>query len=429
MEMTLAASSIGGSVRIPGSKSQTIRALLIALAARDVSTIHGALISQDTESCIGILKALGARVDEVGGSTLVVDSTSLVHGGDVDLYTGNSGTTTYLAYGLLGTLGLDSFTLTGDEQMNRRPIGALAEAYGRLGLKTEYLGKTGCLPVRVIGRLCGGQVSIECPTSQYLSSLLLSLPLATAPSHIDVPLLHEKPYVTITLDWLDKQGIKYEDQAGDYSAFNIPGGQAYHAFDCQISGDWSSASFFLAAAAITGGKLRLEGLDLDDSQGDKHVLEMLVSMGCTCQVEADGSLLFSGPVDGILSGGELDLNSTPDALPVLSVLGVRCKKPLALVNVANARIKETDRIACMAAELGKLGIKVDELPDGLVIHPGTPKGGQMLCGHGDHRIIMALAVLSLIMEGGLTIDDTAAASVTFPSFFKLLDSIKIGKRG
>ena len=106
-----------------------------------------------------------------------------------------------------------------------------------------------------------------------------------------------------------------------------------------------------------------------------------------------------------------------------------CEKPLALVNVANARIKETDRIACMAAELGKLSIKVDELPDGLVIHPGTPKGGQMLCGHGDHRIIMALAVLSLIMEGGLTIDDTAAASVTFPSFFKLLDSIKIGKRG
>ena len=313
-----------------------------------------------------------------------------------------------------------SVTLKGDEQLNRRPIGPLVEAYRDLGLEGGCT--QGRPPVVITGALEGGSTSIECPTSQYLSSLLLSLPLAGGDSEVDIPLLYEKPYVSMTLDWLDRQGIAY-DMRDDLQHLRMHGGQHYHPFDERISGDFSSASFFLVAAAITGCTLTLKGLDMDDSQGDKGVIDILVAMGCSVECTDEGITVTGGRP---LHGGTFDLNSMPDALPALSVLGAVTDGPLTLTNVANARIKETDRIACMTRNLRLLGLEVDEMEDGLTVHPGPIDGGVTVPGYGDHRMIMAMAVLSLIAHDGLTIDDEKAADVTFPTFVSLLERVKGG---
>ena len=405
--ITLKKSRVAGAVRIPASKSQTIRALLIAMMARGKSVIRNPLISADTESCMNALRKLGCSLELTQDGIITVDSTGLAGSGSCIIDTGNSGTTAYLIYGLLGTLGLDEITLTGDEQLRSRPIANLVRAYNDLGM--DAVCETGCPPVRIRGRLKGGKTSIECPTSQYLSSLLLALPLAQEDSFITVPLLYEKPYVRMTLDWLDRQGIICS-AAENYQTVSVRGSQHYHPFDETIAGDYSSAAFFFAAAAVTAGKLTVTGLDPDDSQGDRRFLSVLEEEG-----------------PQVLRGGTFDINDIPDCLPVLSILGAVTDSPLRLTNVANARIKETDRIAAMADNLSLLGLETIQEPDGLTVIPGRLKGGLCIPCLWDHRIIMAMAVLSLIIEGGLTIDDESAASVTFPTFFTLLDSIKEDK--
>ena len=421
--LTLYPSRISGNVRIPASKSQTIRACLIALAARGVSVIRHPLYSGDTGSCFTALESLGCKVThDMAGGCAVIDSSRLTEESDIVLDLGNSGTTTYLMYGILGTLGLGRITVTGDEQLCRRPIGALVSAYRDLGLEGEC--RTGCPPVRLSGRLTGGRTSIECPTSQYLSSLLLALPLAERDSEIEVPLLYEKPYVRMTLDWLDAQKIDYWISA-DLQNVRIRGGQQWHTFDRGVPADWSSAAFFLAAAALTGCRLTLQGLDASDSQGDKRMAGILEDMGCFVEYGTD-SLTIQGPEK--LCGGCYDINDIPDCLPILSVLGAVTDSPLTLTNVANARIKETDRIAVMAENLSLLGLKVEQAEDGLTVHPGKLKEGVTVPCRGDHRIIMAFSILSLVTDGGLTIDDESASAVTFPSFYSLLDSIKEDKR-
>ncbi|MHC4592214.1 MAG: 3-phosphoshikimate 1-carboxyvinyltransferase, partial [Planctomycetota bacterium] len=272
-----------------------------------------------------------------------------------------------------------------------------------------------CAPLVVGGGLRGGSVSIECPTSQYLSSLLIGCPLAQGDTTIEVPLLNEKPYVAMTLGWLNELGIDHE-AADDFSRFQIPGRQHYPAFERSVPGDFSSATFFLVAAAITGSRLFLRGLDMQDTQGDKAVVAMLAEMGCDVQVEPDG-ITVEGPDE--LEGATFDLNATPDALPAMAVAGCFAWGETQLVNVPQARVKETDRLAVMASELRKMGGTVEELADGLVIQGGGLRGAE-LHGHGDHRVVMALAVAGLAAEGPATVDSAEAVSVTFPSFVELM---------
>jgi 3-phosphoshikimate 1-carboxyvinyltransferase len=261
-------------------------------------------------------------------------------------------------------------------------------------------------------------------TSQYLTSLLIALPCAEKDSVIDVPLLNEQPYVTMTLSWLERLGISLENR--DYRSFRVPGGQKYPAFKESIAADFSSATFFLVAAAVTGSELILEGLDFDDPQGDKEVVNILREMGA--EIRIDGrSLTIKG---GELRGGTFDLNAIPDALPALSVAACFAHGETRLVNVPQARLKETDRISVMHSELSKLGADIDELPDGLVIRGGTLRGGRVK-GHHDHRIVMALAVAGLACEGQVEVDTAEAVSVTFPEFCNLMKNtgadIEIGR--
>ncbi|MDR0383028.1 MAG: 3-phosphoshikimate 1-carboxyvinyltransferase [Spirochaetaceae bacterium] len=435
MNITVAPRRFDETVRIPASKSHTIRRLLVASFAEGVSKIDYPLDSLDARSCLSICRALGARIwetkDSKGGlERWTVRGTGGAKGlkrrTDLDvspiLDVGNSGTSLFLALAM-ASLGDEPFTFTGDEQIARRSAAPLLEALAGLGVDVRS-GKNGCIPVTARGPWRGGRVSVECPTSQYLSALLLAAPLAPAGTltEIDVPLLNEKPYIGMTLSYLDRQDIAYKKK-DDFSYFAIRGGSAYVPINGAVSADFSSAAFPACAAAVSRGKTVLLGLDPNDSQGDKAFFDMLGKMGCDVKWEpsADGGMKVTVEGGTRLRGGRFDLNDTPDMLPAAAVLAAFADGETRLENVAHARIKETDRIAAMAAELGKLGVDCTELPDGLVIRGGKIPSGGLADGHGDHRIVMALAVCGLGAAAPITVTTTEAADITYPGFLSLLE--------
>ncbi len=421
MDLEVKPSTLSGTIEVPGSKSHAIRALVIGSLAEGRSVLHRPLRSSDTESCVRTCRALGARVvtDQeqrwevhgTGGKPRAAD-------GPVDV--GNSGTTLFIAM-TAAALADGTTEFTGDDQTRRRPAGPLLAALRALGATARSVGGNDCAPFVVGGGLRGGHVSIECPTSQYLSSLLIGCPLAEGDTTIEVPLLNERPYVEMTLGWLDQTGVTCT-RNDDLSRFEIPGGQQYASFERAIPADFSSATFFLVAAAVTGSRIFLRGLDMEDTQGDKAVVGMLEEMGCEAQIEEDG-IWFEGPAE--LHGASFDLNATPDAVAAMAVAGCVASGETRLLNVPQARAKETDRLAVMAEELRKLGGQVDELPDGLVL-TGSRLRGAEVDGRSDHRVVMALAVAGLIAEGATTVRTAEAMSVTFPDFVDLMQQAGAG---
>lgn len=423
MDITLSRSPVAGRITIPSSKSQTVRALLIATFARGGrSVIHNALDSQDTRSCIDVCRAFGARITEKVGGTLYLEAPP-VFPSSITVDCGNSGTTLYLATGLAASTGIQ-VTFTGDAQLRNRPVGALLKALSDLGAHISYPAdhREGYPPFTIQGPLTGGKTSIVCHTSQHLSALLLGCPLATGESIIEVPLLNERPYVHMTRAWLESQGISYVTDES-MGSFTIVGNQSYRPFESTVTGDYSSASFFFCAAAITGGSVTVAGLDPDDPQGDKDILEILEHMGCSITWTEAQAVTVKGPSGG-LRAGNFDLNAIPDALPVLAATACYAHGTTVLGNVPQARIKETDRIRVMHENLVSCGATVEEREDALVIHGcGTLAGGTCE-GHDDHRIIMAMATAALGSDHPITIRGTDAVGVTFPTFFSLLNEIR-----
>lgn len=418
MDITLTPSAVQGSVQVPASKSQTIRALLIALFASQSSTIRHPLYSSDTLSALGACRVLGAVVDETEESILLTPPSSFPPSVEIDC--ANSGTTLYLLAAMIAATDTRA-TFTGDEQLKRRPVTPLLEALKTLGASVEYQGEEGYPPFTVQGPIKGGDVTMYCHTSQYLSGILLASVMSPSPVHITVPLLNEIPYVRMTLAWLEKQGqhVSYTDTL---SSIEVSGGSHYRAFDEKIAGDFSSASFFFCAAAVTHSSLTIEGLDRSDPQGDKEVLEILEKMGCSVTWKDDCVTVSMEP-ERNLSGGTFDLNAIPDALPVLAVTAAFAEGTTVLANVPQARIKETDRIATMRANLEILGVEVEEREDALIVHGTGRVDGGIVQGYDDHRIIMAMAIASLAAQEEVTIQGIDAVEVTFPTFFTLLTSI------
>ncbi|MCD6415941.1 MAG: 3-phosphoshikimate 1-carboxyvinyltransferase [Planctomycetes bacterium] len=418
MELLSRPGAIHGAVTMPASKSHTIRGLLVGTLADGASRLLRPLRSSDTESCLEACRALGAEInDEDDQAWTVKGAAGRPAAADHTVDVANSGTTLFLTMSV-AALAEGKTRFTGDDQTRRRPAGPLMEALRGLGATARSLLANGCAPLIVGGPLKGGHVSIECPTSQYLSSLLLSCPLARGDTLIDVPLLNERPYVRMTLQWLQERGIRlsYSD---DLSHFEIPGAQRYTAFQRRIPGDFSSATFFLVAAAITASSLLLKGLDMEDSQGDKAVAGMLEEMGCAICAEGDG-IRIQGP--DALEGADFDLNATPDALPAMAVAGCFARGTTRLINVPQARQKETDRIAVMGRELSRMGADVEELDDGLIVRESKLRGAR-LHGHGDHRVVMALAVAGLRAQGATVIDTAESVAVTFPNFVELMRQV------
>lgn len=410
-------SELSGEVRIPASKSHTIRAVAIGSLAYGTTRITNPLVAADTLTAAEIYRKFGASIalgDEwiiegMGGKPSVPD--------DI-LDVGNSGTTLYIAMGTAALL--DGYSVfTGDEQIRSRPAGPLLDAIGNLDARGFSTRSNDQPPLVIRGPMRGGRTFLDGgKTSQYLTSLLINCPVAREDSEILTTNAVEKPYIEMTMGWLDELGIRFERDG--FERFRVPGRQSYRAFEKSIPGDFSSAAFFLCAAAVTGSELTLLGLDINDSQGDKAIVDMLRAMGARIDQLPDGLAVTGGGSDK-LTAGEFDLGDTPDLLPPMAVTACFADGVTRLVNVRQARLKETDRIRVLSEELSKMGGKVEELPDGLAI-TGAPLHAARVNGCGDHRVVMALAIAGLACDGRTEVDSAEAVNVTFPNFVDLMQS-------
>jgi 3-phosphoshikimate 1-carboxyvinyltransferase len=414
MRLVVKPSDLFGRIVIPASKSHTIRAVFIGSLADGSSELINPLDSLDTQAAVNCARAFGATVrkgeswfiDGVGGTPVVPD--------DV-VYAGNSGTSANFFMGLAANV--DGYTvLSGDAQIRRRPVQPLIDELNNLGATVFSTRSNGFPPVVIRGKLKGGRTKVEGKTSIYTSALLMNCPMADGDSELVVENPKEKPYVEMTLRWLDSQGIKY--QRDGFASYVISGGQRYRPFREQIPGDFSTATFFLCGAAITNSEVVLGGLDMNDTQGDKQVVHFLRDMGADIRTTPEGLVIKGGDLQGI----ELDLGDTPDALPALSVVGCFARGKTTIRNVISARWKETDRIKVMCRELFKLGAHVEELEDGLVIRESLLKHG-VVDGHDDHRVVMAMAMAGLRTAGGIEIETAEALRVTVPNFVCLMQTL------
>ncbi|MFQ3548390.1 MAG: 3-phosphoshikimate 1-carboxyvinyltransferase [Armatimonadota bacterium] len=416
MDLVVNKSKLNGNVKIPGSKSHTVRAVIIASLANGISEILSPLDSLDTRAAINACKLFGAKISVEKGKWTVQGINGNPQIPEDVINVGNSGTTLYLAMGTAAVV--DGTTIfTGDNQIRRRPASPLIDALNELGAKVKSTRNNGMAPIIIKGPANGGNIHLDgSRTSQYLSSLLINCPLLRNDTTIEVSNLAEKPYIEMTLKWLEEQNIKIDNN--NFTTFHISGNQKYKPFSKEIPSDFSSATFFLCASAITKSKLTIDGLDMNDSQGDKAVVYMLEKMGCEIEIYNNSININCNS----LQGDTFDLNDTPDALPALAVTACFADGETHLVNVAQARLKETDRISVMYNELKKAGADIEEMPDGLVIRKSKLKAANFN-GHYDHRIVMALSLLGMALDGETKISTAEAVSVTFPEYVELMQSI------
>ncbi|HUT62480.1 MAG TPA: 3-phosphoshikimate 1-carboxyvinyltransferase [Anaerolineae bacterium] len=416
MEVTSHKSRLEGTVEVPPSKSHTIRAVILGALAHGKSVIEDPLDSFDTRSAVEAVRAFGARVEKDQHQWIITGVEGKPHVPEDVINVGNSGTTLYM---IMGTASLvDGWTvLTGDEQIRQRTALPLMEALEGLGVKTLSTRGNGKAPLMIKGPMKGGRTTVRGISSQYVSSLIMACPLARNDSEISVIELNERPYIQMTLNWLDFLGVSpLIDDNMNY--IRIQGRKSYTQFIRKIPGDFSSATFLLCAGVLAGGTISLRGLEMDDPQGDKIVIDILKRMGAHIEIRDDLIIVKGGRLKGI----EIDMNSIPDAVPMLAVCACFAGGTTVLANVPQARIKETDRIAVMSVELTKLGANVEELPDGLVIQGTGLKGGHVH-GHGDHRVVMALTVAGYAADRPVSIDTAEAVGVTFPRFWETMRSL------
>jgi len=405
---------LSGDILIPASKSHTIRAVAIAAVADGVSTLRNPLMSDDARSAVKGAIKMGAEVEL--GEAWIIRGTGGAPGKKCKFIdVGNSGTSLRILTALC-SLGENPVTFDGDKSIRQRPMAPLLSALEKLG--AHVVGsKEGKCPFTLKGPLKGGVTNVNGISSQFLTALLIACPLAPLDTEIWVENLNERPYVEITLDWLRKMEIRFEQRRLDW--FRITGGQKYRPFERYIPADFSSATFPLCAAAITGSEILIRGLDFNDHQGDKAVFDFFEKMGLRVKHLPDGVRITGGRLKGM----DIDMNSTPDALPALAVAACFAEGTTRLLNVPQARLKECDRITASATELRKMGAEIEELADGLVIHH-SPLTGCDVHGYEDHRTVMSLAIAGMAAQGTTVVDTAESAGVTYPSF--IADMRKLG---
>jgi 3-phosphoshikimate 1-carboxyvinyltransferase len=415
-----------GDVTLPGSKSLSNRALILAALAEGTTQLRNLLVSDDVQHMLTALTTLGVGLDISDGGT-EVDVTGhagaiQTQDGDFQLYLGNSGTT---FRGLCAALCLSpgTFQLEGEPRMHERPIEHLVDALRGLGAQIEYLGSDGYPPLRIEGRgLTGGKVSIPGNiSSQFLTSILMAAPLAQTPTEIEV--IGEqvsKPYLGITLDAMRRFGVEVEHD--DFQAFRVPTGRYVSPAGFLVEGDASSATYFLAAGAISGGPVRVHGVGRGSVQGDVAFTRVLEAMGARVEIGEDW-IEASAP-NGKLKAIDMDLNPIPDAAMTVAAVALFADGPSVIRNVYNLRVKETDRIQALATELRKLGAQVEAGEDYLKITPPTRFNPATIDTYDDHRMAMSLSLAAL---GGvdLKIRDPECVSKTFPAYFDTFESICI----
>jgi 3-phosphoshikimate 1-carboxyvinyltransferase len=405
------AGAVQATLTLPGSKSYTHRALMAAALASGVSTLTNALAAEDTELTARTLAQLGAGIDWQGTTIRVTGTGGRWQPVSEPLFLGNSGTSMRFLTALVA-LGEGEYRLTGTDRLCRRPLGELLAALQEIGVKAVSEKGDGCPPVRVSGGLTGGQAHLSGGTSsQYLSALLFIGPLAPQGLEIEVTgELVSRPYVDLTLEVLSDFGISFYREG--YRYFQLPGGQRYLPQDYEIEADASSASYFWEAAALTGGRVTITNLTLASSQGDAAFPKVLERLGCAIESSAAGLTVQGGPLKGIT----VDMAPMPDLVPTLAVLAAFARGDTVITGVAHLRHKESDRLAAVAAELGKMGLEARETADGLIVKGGQPHGA-VIETYDDHRIAMSFAVAGLKVPG-LVLTDPDCVAKSFPEFWE-----------
>ncbi|NPV62648.1 MAG: 3-phosphoshikimate 1-carboxyvinyltransferase [Methanotrichaceae archaeon] len=401
-------STISGEVYAPPSKSYTHRAILITSLGPG-GTVARPLISADTRATIAASEAFGARV--LMDEEVVIQGVSSHPRTPEDVINVlNSGTTLRFCSAVAALT--EGAVLTGDASIRTRPNGPLLSALNDLGAEAFSIRGNGRAPLVVRGKIKGGTARLNGGvSSQFLSALLIAAPLAEKDTHIVIEgELKSRPYAEITVDMLGDAGLKVEAGVQD---FFVAGGQTYNLRSFTVPGDFSSASYPLAAAAVTASEVTVKGI-LPSRQGDAAIIEILRRMGAEVVWNREsGDLHLKG---GDLEGVEVDASLTPDLVPTIAVLGALARGKTVVYNAEHVRHKETDRLHAMAVELSKMGADIKERPDGLEIVGGKLHGATVH-GHHDHRIVMALTVAGLA-AGDTSIDTAESVDVSYPGFFQ-----------
>ncbi|MGV3609189.1 MAG: 3-phosphoshikimate 1-carboxyvinyltransferase [Planctomycetaceae bacterium] len=402
-----------GTIQPPGSKSITNRALVCAAIAEGPSILEGALVSEDTHVMLESLVRLGIEVQSEQNGTLlkVAGCGGKIPAASADLFVANSGTTIRFLTAMVA-LGHGKYRLDGIARMRQRPIADLLQTMNDLGVEVVSELGTGAPPVMVHAKgLRGGTAKISGEiSSQFLSGLLMAAPLAQQDVCLQViGELVSKPYVTMTLNVMQAFGA--ESQSRDFQEFRIPGRQIYRGCHYQIEPDASAASYFWGAAAVSGGKVTVKGLQPDALQGDVAFVNCLKQMGCEVTSSAEGITVVGKPLRGI----DIDMNAISDTVQTLAVVALFAEGPTTMRGVGHIRHKETDRIGDLARELRKLGAQVDEWEDGLRVHP-APLHGATLETYNDHRMAMSFSLAGLRVPDVVILNPGCTAK-TYPGYF------------
>jgi 3-phosphoshikimate 1-carboxyvinyltransferase len=410
---------IHGTIRPPGSKSITNRALVCAALAQGQSTLLEALDSEDTRVMVQALRTLGLQVDHdlAARRIRVTGCGGRLPAAEARLDAANSGTTLRFLTAMLA-LGHGRFRLDGSPRMRERPVQDLLDALGQLGAQVASESNNGCPPVLIqADGLPGGQGTIAGDiSSQFLSGLLMAAPYAAQAVELTVAgQLVSKPYIEMTLQVMNAFGAIVEAQGLD--RFLIRPGQTYRGRSYAIEPDASAASYFFAAAAVTGGRVTVEGLSRDSLQGDVAFCDCLARMGCDVEYGQHRITVAGKRLHGIA----VDMNAISDTVQTLAAVALFADRPTTVTGVAHIRHKETDRIAALATELRKLGARVEERPDGLTIIPG-PTRPAAIDTYNDHRMAMSMAIVGLV-QPGVVIRDPKCTAKTYPGFFEDLDRL------
>lgn len=409
---------VRGTVRIPPSKSYTARAILLAAMTAGNTTIRRPLDSDDTRYMLEAVRKIGFEVSGTFRTELTIGERVSMSANDVEIDVGMAGTAMRFLTGFLSfTPG--RYILKGEARMHERPIGDLVDALRSCTAEIEYLEKEGFPPLQIRGKIARGgfETRVNASTSsQFVSSIMMAATRLPGGITITIDSPVSAPYLDITRDMLVQFGARVEDSGEN----RIHVGAGTMKLDeIIVEADYSSATYWMAAAAVTGGEVTLEGLAPGSVQGDRGFIDLLVSLGCSARWD-DDRLILSGPER--LGGGTFDMNRMPDAAPTLAAIAPAASAPIEITNVANLRVKESDRIATIASELSKLGARCETSEDALRIHPGWNSEPATIDPHGDHRIAMSFAIAGLA-RGNVSIDDERVVSKSYPGFWRALDSI------
>lgn len=403
-----------GEIVVPPSKSHTLRAILFGALGKGKSIIHHYLPSPDAAAMIEACRLFGAAID-VTPSLIKIEGIDgkIKYASDV-INAGNSGIVLRFC-SAIGALAGYPVVITGDYSIrHQRPMKPLLEGLSQLGVSAVSMRGDGYAPIIIQGPLKPGETSLPGEDSQPVSALLIASAFAEGPIDIHVRNPGEKPWVALTVDWLERLGISCINQ--DFVHYRLPGNARYEGFEYTVPGDFSSAAFPIAAALVTQSELTLKNVDMSDSQGDKELIRLFQKMGAKIEIDENRKTLRVEK-GGALSGINADINNFVDAITILAVVACFAEGETIIQNAAVAKQKECNRIHCIATELRKMGADIAETEDGLVIKKSMLKGAS-LHSYDDHRMVMSLTVAALGAEGETEVHSVECVSKTFPTFLK-----------